>query len=396
MIIDSKKILIWTPSFYPKLGGLETVTYQLANYLFNRNNSVLVLTTPFKKSLFNSNDISEHYQILRCRHWQKDLLFNSPKNIVSSLRSSLMFKFQLSRISAILKDFNPDIVNIHFPNIQSVYFKELFKENQNIKLIASLHGHEILRWYISSDTDFSFSKIRVLNRIEHNDFLRQKYVLQNCSSVTVCSNWLAEKAIQLFPFIESKINTVYNGVDFLRFKHNYFIKDSNYIFAFGRLEHHKGFDLLLKSFAHVKQLYPNLYLYIAGSGPYLNFLKKLASDLMINHRINFLGALNQDEIAKYCNESNLIIIPSRREPFGISILEALASGRPVVATNVGGIPEIASCFNLKLYPDSVEGLISGINENIYNKINYSFDNNIFSQKFDIQTMLRRYEQLLLS
>lgn len=375
---------------------METVTYQLANYLIKKNNSVLVLTTPFKKSLFNNNDINEHYHILRCRHWQKELLFNSPKNILSSLRSSLMFKYQLSRISVILKDFNPDIVNIHFPNIQSVYFSELFKEYQNIKLIASLHGHEILRWYNSSDKDFSFSKLRVLNSVEYNDFLRQKYVLQNSSSVTVCSNWLAEKAIQLFPFIETKINIVYNGVDFLRFNNNNIINDSNYIFAFGRLEHHKGFDLLLKSFAQLKHLYPNLFLYIAGAGPYLNFLKKLASDLMINHRIKFLGSLNQDEIAKYCCESSLIVIPSRREPFGISVLEALASGRPVVATNVGGIPEIAGCFNLKLYPDSVEGLTSGINENIYKKINYSFGNNSFSKKFDIQSMLRMYEQILLS
>jgi glycosyltransferase involved in cell wall biosynthesis len=94
----------------------------------------------------------------------------------------------------------------------------------------------------------------------------------------------------------------------------------------------------IRAFAIIRQTYPDARLTIAGTGPERAGLEKLSVDLGVDQAIRFVGRLNREEIAELYRSADLMLNPSRIDNTPNSILEALATGVPVVTTNVGGIP----------------------------------------------------------
>ena len=108
------------------------------------------------------------------------------------------------------------------------------------------------------------------------------------------------------------------------------------IVALGRFVHKKGFDLLLRSFSHVAN--DNMRLYLAGDGDERQRLMNLATALNIDNKVHFAGW--QDDVRSFLLQGDLFVLPSRYEPFGIAVLEAMACGIPIVATKCHGPVEI--------------------------------------------------------
>ena len=108
------------------------------------------------------------------------------------------------------------------------------------------------------------------------------------------------------------------------------------IVAHGRLVHKKGFDLLLRAFSHLAD--DNIHLYLAGDGRERQRLVNLAASLNLDNKVHFVGW--QDDIRRFLLQGDLFVLPSRYEPFGIALLEAMACGIPVVATKCHGPLEI--------------------------------------------------------
>jgi glycosyltransferase involved in cell wall biosynthesis len=106
----------------------------------------------------------------------------------------------------------------------------------------------------------------------------------------------------------------------------------------GRLVTGKGLDDLLHAFQSVSSSRPDTYLLLAGAGPLLEPLQKLASKLDISERTVFSGFRN--DVARLLSVSDLFVQPSLTEGLSQSIIEAMASGLCVVATHVGGTPEL--------------------------------------------------------
>ena len=372
------------------------MTQQLAVGLHERGCDVLVLTNRSSRSLSARENSSDGFTIRRYRHWQTGLNPQSPRNLLSSSAGSLLFPFQQHRINQMISSYEPDIVNIHFPNIQNCYVEKLWPLLKHTRWMVSLHGHDILQWYETNGEDYTYSRIKPLRVFEADQFTRQKWVLERCDSVTACSGWLAEKAIRLFPFVEPKIKVIYNGVDIKRFNISADMPIEPYIFAFGRLDTHKGFDLLIKAFSSVIKSFPGLSLSIAGTGPAKESLNRLATELQVDKYINWLGHLSQDTIAEYCLKASLIVIPSRREPFGISVLEALASGRPVVATNVGGIPEIAKYFDLELCIPNEKSIELNLYKLLIDNFNINYNQNFENfEKFSLKNIIDNYYRTII-
>lgn len=94
----------------------------------------------------------------------------------------------------------------------------------------------------------------------------------------------------------------------------------------------------LRAFAKVRSRFPTARLTIAGSGPALDSLLRLAHELGVAQAVRFAGRLDNDRIAKLYHEADLAINPSTVDNMPISLLEAMASGVPIVSTNVGGVP----------------------------------------------------------
>jgi glycosyltransferase involved in cell wall biosynthesis len=155
------------------------------------------------------------------------------------------------------------------------------------------------------------------------------------------SNWLLKP---------EKVVTVYNGIDIRRFsnpavsvsearKRLGIPQDSPFVFGtVGRLMPVKGHDLLLKAFAEVISKQENAILVIAGEGPLDSELSGIAKRLSIGDRLRFLGY--RADVPEILRALDAFVLPSRSEGLPVSLLEAMGSGLPVIATAVGGVPEI--------------------------------------------------------
>jgi glycosyltransferase involved in cell wall biosynthesis len=161
---------------------------------------------------------------------------------------------------------------------------------------------------------------------------------------------------------------IYNGVDLERYSHQepcctlreeYAMGDDAAIVGVvGRLELEKGHPTLLEAWPSVLDRVPNAYLLIVGEGSRLDALHSIARDLGVERHVIFTG--RRDDIPAVTAAFDVAVLPSYREAQGLSILEAMAMSRPVVASNVGGIPEmIDSGRNGLLVPPQDPAALAG-------------------------------------
>jgi glycogen(starch) synthase len=255
----------------------------------------------------------------------------------------------------LLGAFRPDVVNVHFPDAQIPFVLRMRRE-RNFRLIVSLHGHEILRWFEATHGPCDRARQQLVT------------VLKEADAVTACSRYLLDRAIELEPAVADKGHAIHNGIDLERFADKTpFAHGRPYVLAFGRLTYKKGFDLLLRAFARAASDRPGVDLVVAGDGEERAALETLAGDRDLAGRVLFTGRASPVEVVKLLNGCLLVVVPSRTEPFGIAALEALAAGKPVLATRVGGLPEflgdgasLETGARTMLVEPTVEGLTQGL------------------------------------
>jgi glycosyltransferase involved in cell wall biosynthesis len=110
------------------------------------------------------------------------------------------------------------------------------------------------------------------------------------------------------------------------------------VISIARLRPEKGHALLLQSFATVQREIPHARLRLVGDGPLAHELQDEAAALGIQDQVDFVGATN--DVWTQLRQANVFALASQSETLGIALLEAMAAGLPVVATAVGGIPEL--------------------------------------------------------
>jgi glycosyltransferase involved in cell wall biosynthesis len=141
---------------------------------------------------------------------------------------------------------------------------------------------------------------------------------------------------------------IYNGVDLERYDHQEpccTLRDeygmepgSQLVGVVGRLEVEKGHPTLLEAWPRVLRSVPDAYLIVVGEGSRMAALHEIARALRIAHRVVFTG--RRDDVPAVTAALDVAVLPSYREAQGLTVLEAMALSRPVVASNVGGIPEM--------------------------------------------------------
>ena len=179
---------------------------------------------------------------------------------------------------------------------------------------------------------------------------RAKSALKRADAVTAVSHYMREESMEAGA---SKETTYYipNGVSLKAFQsEEKFGFDKPYLFSMGIIRKVKGFDVLIRAFREVKRAHPELSLFIAGVGKEKDSLKKLTYDLNLQDSIHFLDFLTDEEKVKLLKGCEFYVCSAiREEPFSNSTLEAFASGKTVVASNVGGVPDLVK--------DRVTGLL---------------------------------------
>jgi glycosyltransferase involved in cell wall biosynthesis len=127
----------------------------------------------------------------------------------------------------------------------------------------------------------------------------------------------------------------------------------------GSLIRRKGVDTLLHAFARLRQVLPDYRLVVAGEGPELQTLTDLVASLGITPAVEFVGFQSQLQVAALMRQARLFVLPSTEEGQGVVLLEALASGTPVVASRIGGIPEVLAEGTGRLAPPGDAEALAG-------------------------------------
>lgn len=165
------------------------------------------------------------------------------------------------------------------------------------------------------------------------------------------------------------ISVILNGIDFCSFKKKkeYRVKQSGIIklIQVSRLVHEiKGQDLLLKAVSELNKRSNDFKFTVdfVGDGPSLPYLETLSQSLSIEKDINFLGYCDSEWVKDHLFQYHILVQPSRIEGFGLTILEGIAAGVPVIASKIDGPDEIMNALPVS-WPftvDDVEDLISQI------------------------------------
>ncbi len=164
---------------------------------------------------------------------------------------------------------------------------------------------------------------------------------------------------------ESKIHALRNGVDLVRFhpedrsdaraKLGVFGKT---LLSVGHLIGRKGHDLVIRAMTDL----PDFQLLIAGEGPDLKSLQALSAELGVSERVRFLGIVRPEAMTQLYNAGDALILASSREGWANVLLEAMACGTPVVASNVWGTPEVVTSINagVLMHERTPQGVVEGV------------------------------------
>jgi L-malate glycosyltransferase len=155
----------------------------------------------------------------------------------------------------------------------------------------------------------------------------------------VVANSLAAAArLRLERVPARKIAVVPNGLDFDRFASRPPRDELRRVVVVANLRREKGHDVLLEAVPLVLRKFPDARFALAGGGPELEPLKARAEAAALSHAVTFLG--HQEDINACLTANDIFVLPTRSEAFPNSVLEAMASAMPIVASHVGGIPEL--------------------------------------------------------
>ncbi|OQP04630.1 hypothetical protein B1690_15255 [Geobacillus sp. 46C-IIa] len=237
--------------------------------------------------------------------------------------SGIVYYFKLKKIfTKLVKEGNkPDIIHAHSV-LWGGWASSKISKQWNVPLIITEHSTAFLRGLIKK------YQIPLI-----------KEAFDQAKKIIVVGPGLQK---ELKKYTEGqKIELIPNIVDTSRFKQNAFIEKPNKFrfFSLAFLTYKKGFDILLKAFAKAFKGNEEVELVIGGDGEERVNLENLAIDLGIEKQVIFLGELSREQAVTEMQRCDAFVLASRFETFGVVFIEALACGKPIVATKCGG-PEI--------------------------------------------------------
>ena len=301
-------LCLYTATFLPTIGGAELVLHELASALAGHGHGVTVLA-PFVRRADNHLEATYHV-----RRYQR------PSSKRFGVRQVLLY---------LLHEYwrRPfDVLHCHgaYP---PAYVGAAFKRLLKTPVVVRPHGADII----------SGEFIRSHARLE----ARLRSAMVAADIVIAQSAFLERELLALGVPIEN-IRPIPNGVRVADFQRPASPPQLPfpYVLAVGSLSHKKGFDVLLQAFARVAAADSSLHLVIAGSGKERPAYASFAHEHAMRDRVHFVGIVRGEAKVALYQHCLFFTCPSRREPFATVNLEALAAGKPIIATAVGGNVEV--------------------------------------------------------
>lgn len=127
-----------------------------------------------------------------------------------------------------------------------------------------------------------------------------------------------------------------------RMRDNFLLGKTRVVLFVGRMEEGKGIDKIIEAIRILNANEGNYCAFIVGDGSRRTFFQQIARKVHVEHLISFIGAIPHNQLRDFYNMADVLLLPSEREGIPMVVLEALACGTPVVATDVGGLADIVS------------------------------------------------------
>jgi len=307
------KVLMISPCYYPVKGGTETTVRNLAIALNKNGIQTDVMA-------FNVDQKRNPKWMGKTEKIDGITVYRIPAlKWIQSYRVTAGVNFIPGRFTNILKNY--DILHFNELEFSFPFF------SIHIKKPKILHLHGI---------DYNFLKMHHISR----------FLLKHLAHIYISISKRMTKELISLGITKRKIVYLPNSIDINLFKPGK-QKDENTLLFVGRISQDKGVHILLKSLQRIKD--PTRLIII---GPpdwnvnyYQNILKMIESENRKGkHEIKYLGAMEQSKLIEWYQKASILVLPSFIEGFPVTILEALACETPVIATPVGGIPEIINNY----------------------------------------------------
>lgn len=302
---------------YPTFGGSGVLATELGVGLAKNGHQVHFISyaQPMRLSSFHENII---FHAVEIPHYP-------------------LFEFHLytlalaGKIIDVVKYEDIDILHVHYaiPHAVSGFLSRDILGKKNLKLVTTLHGTDI-----------------TLVGLEPSFLPIVRYALERSDSITAVSSHLREKTLQHFTF-RNDIEVIPNFVDTSIYTRNIkqSIKNSlapsneKIIIHISNFRKVKRVVDVVKIFKVITEKV-NAKLIMVGDGPEASAAEAMCRELELCGRVRFLG--QQSGLPEILSTADLFLLPSQSESFGLSALEAMSCGVPVIASNIGGIPEVVS------------------------------------------------------
>ena len=296
------RVLFWSLTFWPNIGGMEVHAARLLPCLRDLGHEFLVVAP---QNYTNLPD-TDSYRGIPVRRLPFQHAAIPTVEHVADVRAKVM---------ALKREFKPDLVHVN--GIGAMDFFHLSTAHAHpAPSLVTLHGD----WGALGDAVAAPT-------------------LRRADWVVGCSAAILARGRQVAPSIAARSSVIHNGVDPADAPFVVNVREPRLLYV-GRLAREKGADVVVETFARVRQSVPGATLTVAGEGPLRAELEQRALALGVREAIAFTGWMLPDRVTSLIGEHAVVLMPSLQDSFPLVALEAGLMARPLVASRVGGLPEI--------------------------------------------------------
>jgi len=323
-----------TPEYFPISGGTGAYVYYLSHSLQKLGHNVHVVARHSEDSEDMVDGIDVHYI----------------KGVGNALTRYWRFARSASKkIEELNKQIGFDVIHANLPLVPSF----AIPKDSAKALVCAVHSTWKGEAIVTRRDNPKNLNPNEKSMLRFNFWLRsyEKKLMNRSDALIAVSKYTVDELTELYGIEEEKIHVIYNGVDINKFKprpdraelrREFGLEEEKKIVLFvGRLYHRKGLEILLRSIPPVLQEFNDVKFAISGTGfkKKEESLRKLAKKLEIEDHVTFLGYVPDEKLPDLYAASDIFVLPAIYENFPFAILEAQATGLPVISTKVGGIPE---------------------------------------------------------
>ncbi len=381
--------------FPPQItGGLGTACYGITKSLAKQNiNVLLVVPKTFGNedrsfaTIQDAGDIPSKYLESNSNDFWKKVFYKEISARLIPYTTPEDYKKKMEK-NVYMSGFVTNYDNPDFAPFTGNYGSDLWSEIKRYSIVTSLlavretydiiHAHEWLTFPAAISAKKISGKPLIVHihatefdrnsgSIDRDIYDIEKKGMEFSDRVITVSDYTKNIVIKNYGINPEKVITIHNGIEkaanFSRLKFQK-VPGEKIVTFLGRITHQKGPEYFVEAAFRVLQKHNNVRFVIAGSGDLKDKIVTMVNDLNIEKKVSFTGFLKNDEVRKLLARSDLFVMPSVSEPFGISPLEALQSRVPIIISKQSGVSEVINnaikvdYWDINALSDAINGVLN--------------------------------------